>query len=649
MSFDGRRHNPTQASDGAAGVAPGKRTNTQSLQRRASGSGIAPDAADAVDLAAGSSGAPLPGALRARFESSLNADLSGVRIHTGTESANAARAVGARAYTTGNDIHFGAGQHHASDPFAVHLLAHEVAHTVQQSQGATGTQHKLDVEVSEPGDASEREADHAADAMLAGVPARVSAASPENRVSRWVIQRDTDPNTPSPQAPSNNVPTSMAVLGPENISSALVSVPGAGAIIERLRPDTDATLPLLRQWRTLDEQVAALAQAAGIDPTNASNPQLRQGVQAWRDQLAHNIAALPPAAANVQTQAQSAQVQYQAKFTIGQTRLQNLQRNRIALEDAHDAMLRATFQAHDAQGQVDAQQQSEEPRPHTVNLTGDDLLSLVKTLAKTLLQAFGGVAAVGGDLLTAIGQQTGQNAGEGVNDSLWTAALGNADAQANTYSQAVQRLMAARADAQAALAGKIVTFCDRALACQNEWTSYRTACIDLHAARQELNIQTAALGAAGNQPGGATRTPASLNMTAALNMYNKMQDREQLAVTLEHSMADHAWTHPPNLGALLGTLNQMVRYDVPDGTAWGRFQHAGHDVLVKFIEYSSWDELMPSVRDQLQQLQAWGQQRPAQQAQFAQWQALLGPITAAPAGTADQPLNNTANPPPTPT
>ncbi|HVV87962.1 MAG TPA: DUF922 domain-containing protein, partial [Kofleriaceae bacterium] len=58
------------------------------------------------------------------------------------------------------------------DPFGMHLLAHEVAHTVQQSGGRAARQHKL--EVSTPADAAEAEADRAADAMVAGRPAQVS-------------------------------------------------------------------------------------------------------------------------------------------------------------------------------------------------------------------------------------------------------------------------------------------------------------------------------------------------------------------------------------------------------------------------------------------------------------------------------------------
>jgi Domain of unknown function (DUF4157) len=131
--------------------------------------GVAEQAEAAVDKAAGSSGTPLPTQVQRQFESSLGADLSSVRVHTGAESQQAAHAVGAKAYTVGQDIHFGAGKYQPDDPFGMHLLAHEVAHTVQQSGRAQQRQHKL--EVSTPYDAAEHEADLAADAMVRGAPA----------------------------------------------------------------------------------------------------------------------------------------------------------------------------------------------------------------------------------------------------------------------------------------------------------------------------------------------------------------------------------------------------------------------------------------------------------------------------------------------
>jgi len=145
------------------------------IQRKASrdDNGVAAGADAAVATASGSSGHSLPEPILRKFEGSLGADLSSVRIHTGSDSASAAHEVGARAYTMGQDIHFGAGQYDPSSAGGEHLLAHEVAHTVQQQGGSPMRQHKL--EVSAPHDGAEHEADRAADAMVQGASFSVTS------------------------------------------------------------------------------------------------------------------------------------------------------------------------------------------------------------------------------------------------------------------------------------------------------------------------------------------------------------------------------------------------------------------------------------------------------------------------------------------
>ena len=136
--------------------------------------GVAEGAESAVARAASSSGEPLPVHVRERFERSLGADLSRVRLHTGPESGQAAAAVGAKAYTIGQDIHFGTAQYAPSDAAGLHLLAHEVAHTVQHSGAPRMRMSELDV--SAPTDAAEIEAERAADAMVSNAAFGVAGA-----------------------------------------------------------------------------------------------------------------------------------------------------------------------------------------------------------------------------------------------------------------------------------------------------------------------------------------------------------------------------------------------------------------------------------------------------------------------------------------
>ncbi len=77
----------------------------------------------------------LPDSTRAFFEPRFGHDFSGVRVHSGAAAVQSARDVNARAYTVGSDIVFGAGQLTPGTHEGRRLIAHELTHVVQQSQG----------------------------------------------------------------------------------------------------------------------------------------------------------------------------------------------------------------------------------------------------------------------------------------------------------------------------------------------------------------------------------------------------------------------------------------------------------------------------------------------------------------------------------
>jgi len=83
-------------------------------------------------------GQPLPKETRASLESSIGADFSNVKIHTGTDAVEMNKDLGAHAFTHGSDIYFNAGKYDPSSSSGKHLLAHELTHTVQQG-GAVRT------------------------------------------------------------------------------------------------------------------------------------------------------------------------------------------------------------------------------------------------------------------------------------------------------------------------------------------------------------------------------------------------------------------------------------------------------------------------------------------------------------------------------
>jgi len=89
-----------------------------------------------VEHAIAASGRPLDAGLEQRMGDRFGRDFSSVRIHTDTDAAASARDVGALAYTVGRDVVFDSGRFAPETPSGRHLLAHELAHTIQQ--GAAG-------------------------------------------------------------------------------------------------------------------------------------------------------------------------------------------------------------------------------------------------------------------------------------------------------------------------------------------------------------------------------------------------------------------------------------------------------------------------------------------------------------------------------
>lgn len=78
-------------------------------------------------------GQPLDPTTRAFFEPRFGFDFSKVRVHTNQQSAKSARLLGARAYTCGRDVVFGTDECATGSTSGRLLLAHELAHVVQQS------------------------------------------------------------------------------------------------------------------------------------------------------------------------------------------------------------------------------------------------------------------------------------------------------------------------------------------------------------------------------------------------------------------------------------------------------------------------------------------------------------------------------------
>src|SRR5215213_9365470 len=106
-----------------------------------------------------SNGAPLPVAVKNPLSRSFSIDLTPIRVHTDAHAQLTVRRLNTRAFAYANHIFLGPGE----SPGDLRLMAHEVAHVVQQSRGAV-LQHFT----TSHGNALEHEAERASAAVMRG-------------------------------------------------------------------------------------------------------------------------------------------------------------------------------------------------------------------------------------------------------------------------------------------------------------------------------------------------------------------------------------------------------------------------------------------------------------------------------------------------
>ena len=81
------------------------------------------------------SGVPLNSGIRSRMGAVMGRDFSEVRIHTDATASELSDDLNARAFTVGQNIAFGKGEYQPGSPVGDALIAHELAHVVQQKGG----------------------------------------------------------------------------------------------------------------------------------------------------------------------------------------------------------------------------------------------------------------------------------------------------------------------------------------------------------------------------------------------------------------------------------------------------------------------------------------------------------------------------------
>lgn len=253
------RQTETHAHDPAGGAGtPGTVSTIRHLQQTAGNGAVSqllrpstgPEVPAAAQTVLTSEGQPLDRATQTSMETRFGQDFSQVRVHTGGAAARSARTLGALAYTSGQNIVFGAGQYAPTTGAGQHLLAHELAHVVQGTGQAPRSPSSLPI--GPAGDRWEAEAGAAANAVQQRGALRVSTGAPSAiRLTRdprlnariEAIERLAAHKELSPEQVASGV---MAVLNgmdlndPDNIGPVLtairsLSIEARTALVERMK------------------------------------------------------------------------------------------------------------------------------------------------------------------------------------------------------------------------------------------------------------------------------------------------------------------------------------------------------------------------------------------------------------------------------
>jgi hypothetical protein len=223
------------------------------------------------------SGEPLDEKTRDFTESRFGVDFKDVRVHTDSQAGVSAEALNANAYTSGRDIYFATGKYTPGTKEGQRLLAHELAHTVQQSSNpgqmsvartqrersqisssyARQSSSNSDL-VIDPDDSLEQDADRAADQVAESVDSNnrgvfasaVHASGPAHGLQRSegagpvMIQRNGAPLPPT--AAANDAATTI---------SEAVRNGDIGGVVQQLRGKSVGELQSIRALVSAQENV----------------------------------------------------------------------------------------------------------------------------------------------------------------------------------------------------------------------------------------------------------------------------------------------------------------------------------------------------------------------------------------------------------
>jgi hypothetical protein len=245
-----------------------KKHEDHGLQRKAEAGGKSvTQVPPVVNEVLRSPGQPLDAGVRHLMEPRFGYDFSDVRIHTDAKAAASAKAVNAKAYTVGRNIVFGRGGYGAG-AISRHLLAHELAHVVQQRGSRTAQAQAIGPE----NDSYEREAENAAKNVDGGNSAHETARNTDTHALQRTPARKVS-CAPGPL----HLPNGTVIADPVAVITAAEN--SANKLLDEAIAELDATRTRILGgatigWPTISDALGFGLRLMGLDPNSA---------HVWRD------------------------------------------------------------------------------------------------------------------------------------------------------------------------------------------------------------------------------------------------------------------------------------------------------------------------------------------------------------------------------
>lgn len=198
------------------------------LQRKGDGGQPGPQQSPLVDNVLATAGAPLAAPLRATMEARFNHDFSAVRVHSDDQAAASARAESAVAFASGSHVVLGAAAMNAGPRSQAALMAHELAHVVQQQRGAhlpgAGTDAALEAEADQAANRFSSDGGHIAVHGVAGPGLARAPAMPAVADDLDTDSEDED-EEPGAALPRNETRRSFVGLGADDRRKPVTAEP----------------------------------------------------------------------------------------------------------------------------------------------------------------------------------------------------------------------------------------------------------------------------------------------------------------------------------------------------------------------------------------------------------------------------------------